>query len=66
MANTKRVRRKFAPQLLNNKITKLDIMKIMYNSFPQVRDNYKNFRRKKPLTTLDEYLLTKSRNIRKY
>ncbi|PWB21493.1 hypothetical protein, partial [Flavobacterium sp. HTF] len=65
-ANTTRVRRKFAPQLLNNKITKLDIMKIMYNSFPQVRDNYKSFGRKKPLTTLDEYLLTKSRNIRKY
>ena len=61
----KRTRKKFVAKLSNNKITKLDIMKIMYNSFPQIRDTYKSFAKKNPSTDLNKYLLTKSRNIKK-
>ncbi|MBF2707428.1 hypothetical protein [Flavobacterium soyangense] len=61
----KKVRKGFKTKPSNKKITKLDIMKVMYNSFPQIRDSYKDFVARNPSTDLDKYLLTKSRNIRK-
>ncbi|STC98392.1 hypothetical protein [Elizabethkingia anophelis] len=60
----KEKRRKFSIKIRMYSATKKDFMKIMYNAFPQIRESYSSFKKKNPKTTLDQYLTTKSRNIK--
>ncbi|KUY17151.1 hypothetical protein BAZ12_18685 [Elizabethkingia miricola] len=60
----KKKRRKFSIKIRTYFATKKDFMKIMYNAFPQIRESYSSFKKKNPKTTLDQYLTTKSRNIK--
>lgn len=41
-----------------------DVMVVMYNTFPQIRESSIKYLQKNPKTTLEKYLLTKSRNIK--
>jgi len=43
-----------------------DIMVIMYNTFPQIRETSLNYLQKNPKATIEKYLLTKSRNIKTF
>lgn len=61
------IRRKFIriPKIpVITKVTRFDIMKIMYNTFPQIRESANEFLSKNPKSNLDAYLKTKSRNIK--
>lgn len=61
------LRRKFIkipPKVSLKKITRFDVMKIMYNTFPQIREGYSQYQSKNPLSTLDSYLEIASRNIK--
>lgn len=43
-----------------------DIMVIMYNTFPQIRESSIKYLQDNPQATLEKYLLTKSRNIKSF
>lgn len=62
--NFKKARKKLLSKVRIYSATKKDFMKAMYNAFPQVRESYSSFKKKNPKTTLDQYLTTKSRNIK--
>lgn len=47
-----------------NKVTRTDIMKIMYNTFPQIRESASEYLIEHPKSNLASYLKTKSRNIK--
>ncbi len=49
---------------LMNKVTRTDIMKIMYNTFPQIRESASEYLIEHPKSNLASYLKTKSRNIK--
>jgi len=60
----KTARKKLTSKVKINYATKKDFMKVMYNSFSQIRDSYASFKIKNPNITLEQYLTTKSRNIK--
>ncbi|MDR6546685.1 hypothetical protein J2810_002791 [Chryseobacterium rhizosphaerae] len=62
--NFKKDRKKLLSRIRIYSATKKDFMKIMYNAFPQIRESYSSFKKKHPKITLDQYLTTKSRNIK--
>lgn len=62
--NFKNARKKLLSKVRIYTATKKDFMKVMYNAFPQIRESYSLFKKKNPKTTLDQYLTTKSRNIK--
>lgn len=47
-----------------DKVTRFDFMKIMYNTFPQIRESASEYLLKHPESNLDSYLKTKSRNLK--
>lgn len=47
-----------------DKATRFDFMKVMYNTFPQIRESASKYLLKHPKSNLDSYLKTKSRNIK--
>jgi hypothetical protein len=55
---------KIPEQFSLKKVTRIDVMKIMYNTFPQIRDSYFQHQNKNPNSTLDLYINTISRNIK--
>lgn len=57
-------RKNYSRKIKKTYVTKLDFMVIMYNAFPQIRDSYVLFKKKNPKITVEQYLSTKSRNIK--
>ncbi len=58
------LRKKFIADLKFQKLKKYQVMYVMYNSFPQIRNTYRYSSAQNPEQTLESYLNTKSRNIK--